>query len=247
MTRASDLGVTLILWTYFTVGFVLFFLVFYLLAYLFARDYETAFQRLNHIFYKGFLGLVKLLIPRHSWRINENVMALRSSVIICNHVSYLDPLIMIALFSRHKTIVKAKFFKTPIFGWFLKNSGYIPAASEGPFSQMMIEQVTNLQRFLTKGGNLFVFPEGTRRRDGQAALFNKGALKLARLCQAPIHVLQISNTDVLFPPGRFLFNNRVRNRVRVDLCGTVNAGSEERPVSVSEMMNRVQTLLATQH
>jgi 1-acyl-sn-glycerol-3-phosphate acyltransferase len=237
-----DLCVTLVLWTYFIFGFLVFFLTFYLLAYFFATDREAAFQRLNHIFYKGFLGLVKFMIPRHTWRINEKVPAIRSSVIICNHVSYLDPLIMIALFSHHKTIVKARFFQMPIFGWLVKSSGYIPATTAGPLSRLMIEQVAGMREFLAEGGNLFIFPEGTRSRTGHTAIFNQGAFKIARLCQAPIQVLHISNTEVLFPPGRFLFNSRVRNQIGVDFCGTVHGGTQERPDTVAEMMRKVQTI-----
>ena len=49
-----DLTVTLLLWLYFTLGFVVFFLPFYLGAFFLKSSPEGAFQRLNHYFYRGF-------------------------------------------------------------------------------------------------------------------------------------------------------------------------------------------------
>ena len=59
-------------------------------------------------------------------------------------------------------------------------------------SQMMIEQMETMPNYLASGGNLFVFPEGTRSRDGKLGALNNGAFKIARLCRAPIYVLQIT-------------------------------------------------------
>ena len=54
--------------------------------------------------------------------------------------------------------------------------------------------------YLSSGGNLFIFPEGTRSRDGKIGKFNDGAFKIAKRFEAPIKVLQIKNTNGLFTP-----------------------------------------------
>ncbi|MBN2124348.1 MAG: 1-acyl-sn-glycerol-3-phosphate acyltransferase, partial [Deltaproteobacteria bacterium] len=108
-----DVTVTLLLWSYYSIGFILLFAPFYGAAYFFSQDRESSFQRLNHRFYRGFFFLLRLLVPWNKWRIQEEVLRIRSSVIVCNHLSYLDPLLMIALFERHRTIVKARFFRMP--------------------------------------------------------------------------------------------------------------------------------------
>ena len=87
-----DLTITLLLWTYFTLGFVVLFSPFYLAAYLFSKNREISFQRLNHKFYKGFFFLSRVLIIGHKWNISDEVLSIRSSVIVCNHISYLDPI-----------------------------------------------------------------------------------------------------------------------------------------------------------
>ena len=239
--------VTLVLWAYFTLGFIVFFSPFFLAAYLFSENREYAFQRLNHNFYKGFLFLVRVFIPGQKWLISGEIRSIRSSVIVCNHQSYLDPLLLISLFKQHKTIVKSTFFRVPIFGWILKQSGYIPSTSEGRLSELMIERIDAMDGYLTAGGNLFIFPEGTRSRDGAIGRLNKGAFKIARLCRTPVKVLFIRNTNKLFTPGKFLFNTMVSNTITVEQIADIEPDYQSESFSISELMSQVRSLLETQN
>ena len=238
--------VTLLLWSYFTLGFIVFFSPFYLAAFLFSNHREYAFQRLNNNFCKGFFSLVRLFILGQKWRIAEETKSIRSSVIVCNHLSYLDPLLLIALFKQHKTIVKSTFFSVPIFGWMLRQSGYIPSTSEGRLSELMIERFDTMDDFLESGGNLFIFPEGTRSRDGTIGRLNKGAFKIAKLCRTPIKILFIRNTNKLFTPGKFLFNTMVTNTISVEQIAAIEPDYQSENFSIPEVMSRVGSLLETQ-
>jgi 1-acyl-sn-glycerol-3-phosphate acyltransferase len=217
---------TFLLWLYFLGGGIFFVLVLYLPAFLFLKDKEKAFQRLNSIFYQVFFFLVRVLFPMHTWQIDEEITKIKSSVILCNHVSYLDPLILIALFNRQKTIVKSGFFNYPVFGWLLRVSGYLPAITTGRFSAMMIDQMEKMDKYLESGGILFVFPEGTRSRSGELGELNKGAFKIARLCKAPLTVITICNSDKLFPPGKFLFMASAHSTITVTLTGRIEPDYE---------------------
>ncbi len=234
------------LWSYFTLGFIFFFSPFYLAAYLFSENRENSFQRLNHHFYKGFFFLIRIFIPGQKWHIDGKIKSIRSSVIVCNHLSYLDPLLLISLYPRHKTIVKSTFFSVPIFGWMLKRSGYIPSTSEGRLSELMIERIDAMDGYLSSGGNLFIFPEGTRSRDGTIGRLNKGAFKIARLCQTPIKVLYIRNTNKLFTPGKFLFNTLVSNTITVEPITGIEPDYQSDKFSISELMSQVRLLLENQ-
>ena len=238
-----DLSITLLLWCYYTLGFVLFFAPFYFLVYCFAKKRRTAFQKLNHIFYKGFFGLIKLLIPSCRWQIPEAVRKIRSSVIVCNHRSYIDPILLISIYARHTTIAKARLFCIPVFGTMLSLSGYIPSTARGRFADLMVDRMEGMGRFLASGGNLFVFPEGTRSRDGRIGSLNKGAFKLAKMCKAPVKVLFIKNTDKLFMPGKFLFNAHRPNTVTVALVGEMNPDYRSDQFSINDLMVEVHVLL----
>jgi 1-acyl-sn-glycerol-3-phosphate acyltransferase len=239
-----DLIVTILLWTYFTLGFIVFFAPFYALALPLPRERRTRiFRRLNHYFYRGFFRLLRFLIPSTGWRIDDAVRNIRSSVIVCNHVSYLDPILFISLFENHSTIVKDRLFRVPLFGWMLRLSGYLPSASGGGLADLMLLRMERLSEELARGGNLFVFPEGTRSRTGALESFNPGAFKIARFCRAPLRIFLVRNTDRLFEPGRFLFDTRRANVVTLDLIGEIVPEYESEDFSIPDLMRRVRRLM----
>lgn len=223
--RLLDIGVTLTCWLYFTLGFLVFFFPLYLVAALFSSRREDAFQRYNRSFYRGFFALLRTLAPRQRWVIDERIGALRSSVIVCNHRSYLDPLLLIAHLHRCKTVVKPIFFTLPIFGWVISTAGYLPASATGRFARLLLAQMETMEGYLARGGNLFVFPEGTRSRDGSIGALNQGALKIARQCRAPVAVVCLRNTDRLFTPGHFVFASRRPNVISVRLIDQIIPGT----------------------
>lgn len=238
----ADAAVTLLLWTYFTLGFVIFFAPFYVAAVMLAADRRLAFQKLNNRFLRGFLWLLQTAVPGLTVEIDARIRGLESCVVVANHRSYLDPVIMIACFSRQSTIVKKDFFHVPIFGRVIQAAGYIPSEGNGGLASLLMERIEYMRTYLAEGGVLFVFPEGTRSRTGRISEFNKGAFKIARNANAPIEVLCITNTDRLFPPGRFLFNTCVRNRIRVRRVGRLSP-EDTGGMPIEQVMTRARKMM----
>ena len=235
---------TLLLWSWF-LGVGIFFVVFlYVPAFVIFADREQIFQRLNARFFSSFLALVRWLFPMHEWFLDKQLAQIKGAVIVCNHRSYLDPLILISLFSRQKTIVKTRFFSFPVFGWLLRVSGYLPATSQGRFAKMMLARMETMASFLQQGGIVFIFPEGTRARDEHLVAFQPGAFKIARLCQAPVAVVKIENSDALFPPGRFLFSGSSREPITLSLVGILKPDYCHDPPSASQLKEQVCSLLS---
>jgi 1-acyl-sn-glycerol-3-phosphate acyltransferase len=156
-------------------------------------------------------------------------------------------LLLISLYPRHKTIVKSTFFSVPIFGWIMKQSGYIPSTSEGKLSELMIDSFDTMDDFLASGGNLFIFPEGTRSRNGSISQLNRGAFKIAKLCRTPVKVLFIRNTNKLFRPGKFLFNSMVSNTITVEHIAGIEPNYQSESFSIADLMSQVRSLLETQN
>lgn len=227
--QVHGLGVTLICWAYFTLGFVCCFSFAYGGAYLLRPWRHSLFQRLTCRFYRIFFFLIRLLVPRCNWQIDPQVAGIRSSVIVCNHLSYLDPLLLLSLYPRHKTIVKTRFFSLPIFGWVLRHSGYLPADATGRNAGLLLDQMTGMKEFLDQGGNLFIFPQGTRSRDGSVGRLNLSALKIARMHNAPVQVLHLAGTETLYAPGRFLFTPGRCQGIRLHAVDRID------PVSVQNL------------
>ena len=242
--QAFDLIGTLILWGYFTAGFVFFFAPVYLAARLFARDTARAFQGLNRIFYRGFFRLLACLAPAQRWRIDPRIDQIRGAVVVCNHLSYLDPLLLVAMLPRHTTVAKARLFRIPVFGRMLELSGYIPATTEHGQGARVLERIEALPAELAAGGNLFVFPEGTRGRDGAVGPLHKGVFKLTRTLRAPLHVLRVEGTDRLFAPGRFAFHLTRPNTVRLQHLAVLSSEAVLEAVSARSLAEQVHRLLA---
>jgi 1-acyl-sn-glycerol-3-phosphate acyltransferase len=161
---------------------------------------------------------------------------------VCNHLSYLDPILLISLFKKQRTIVKSTFFKVPIFGKALAISGYIPSDAQGDLSSILIDRMDTMKDFLASGGNLFIFPEGTRSRDGRLGEFNKGAFRIARHCKAPIKVIQIKDTNLLYQPDRFLFRTMDKVQIEVNLIGTLEPDYKSDEGSVSSLIKQVRNI-----
>jgi 1-acyl-sn-glycerol-3-phosphate acyltransferase len=240
--RVTDLFITLLLWSYFLFGSIFFFFLLYIPAYLFAGKRVTAFQNLNHLHMKNFFTLTRWLVPRTTFAVQKEVREIRSSVIVCNHLSYLDPILLISLLPRLRTIVKNTFFKVPFFGWLLKNSGYVPSAPREMLGPAMINNLESIKEHLTAGGNLFVFPEGTRSRNGNLAPFNKGVFSIARYCDAPLKLIFIKDTNKLFRPGSFSFNTRSLNKVSVELIGSLEPDYQRNDFSISAVADQARRL-----
>jgi 1-acyl-sn-glycerol-3-phosphate acyltransferase len=239
----KDLAITLILWGYYTIGFIILFAPFYLYARLFSADVTRAFQRLNARFYRWFFVLLKRLIPACKWQVEDGVKTTRGAVIVANHISYLDPILLISFFPRHTTIAKRRLFHIPLYGRMLRLSGYLPSSAEGPLAELMLARMEKMPDLLAAGGNLLVFPEGTRSRDGRIGTLNAGAFKIARLCKAPIDVLYIQNTAQLFRPGRFLFDTRSANEIRVEHLTRIEPTYDNPDFSLKDLMARVHGIL----
>lgn len=103
----------------------------------------------------------------------------------------------------------------------------------------MLAQMETIATYLASGGNLFIFPEGTRNREGGLAELNRSALKLALHCRVPIYVLCLQNTDKVFIPGKFVFSTRVGHQaISLRIVASIDPGEES--MSVDLLHDRVR-------
>jgi 1-acyl-sn-glycerol-3-phosphate acyltransferase len=106
----------------------------------------------------------------------------------------------------------------------------------------MIKNLESIKEQLVAGGNFFVFPEGTRSRDGKLAPFNKGVFSIARYCNAPLKLVYIKDTDKLFKPGTFLFNTRDNIEIEVELIGSLTPDYKSDSFSISAVADEARKI-----
>jgi 1-acyl-sn-glycerol-3-phosphate acyltransferase len=207
-----------------------------------SREKDAAFQKVNARFCRSFFALFRRISPGLRFEIEPEVMAIRGSLMVCNHLSYLDPMLMVALFDRHKTIVKDAALLVPFMSWLFRTAGYIPSRPMGRFSDHFVKQLQGVPAFLAAGGNLFIFPEGTRSRDGKLGDFAAGAFKIARQHALPIEVVYLEGTDAFFPRGRLTVNTCVPICLKVQRLGTITPDYESATFSLPAVQQQVRVI-----
>ncbi len=230
--------VTAILWTYFTVAFAAGYWLVLLIAGILRQRRGVTWALGRYI--GSFFGLARLLVRRLRIEVpaRHELRKAAGAVVVCNHISFLDPLLVLWYLPRAITIVRPDFFRVPIFGWILRGAGFLGPGlfAEG---QPWIDRVA---KHLHTGGNLLIFPEGTRSRDGQLARFKKGAFYLAKHLGAPILVLKVAGTDDVFPPGRMVFNAAPTRPIEIRALARISV-AEASESTTHELTERVYHLL----
>lgn len=105
-------------------------------------------------------------------------------VLVPNHQSFLDILVLFCLFYPFKWVARHELFRLPLFGWVLRLGGYISVRRGNTTDSVrMLAQCGSL---LERGVPVLMFPEGTRSKTGQVGRFKSGAFILAARHGVPL-------------------------------------------------------------
>lgn len=132
-----------------------------------------------------------------------------AKVIVANHQSQEDILLMYRLRVPFRWISKAEVFKIPIYGWMMKLKGDIKLkrSSKSSIKKMMIDA----EKVLNKGCILAIFPEGTRSKTDEIGNFKEGAFKLAQNTKLPVQPVVFEGTGqkLIYNNGMFKGKHKV--------------------------------------
>jgi 1-acyl-sn-glycerol-3-phosphate acyltransferase len=133
----------------------------------------------------------------------ENLPVDRSCIFMSNHVSNLDPpVLMPNLPGRSSILLKKSLMGIPILGTAMRMANFVPV-ERGNRVEAAKASIAAAASALRSGLNIIVFPEGTRSRDGRLAAFKKGPFFLAEETKAPIVPIAISGTQHMMSKGSF--------------------------------------------
>ncbi len=117
----------------------------------------------------------------------------RRAVMVSNHRSLSDPLLIAHLPWEMKFLAKASLFRVPILGWVLRLAGDVPLVRGTSASAK--RAMAHCATWLRRGVPVLIFPEGTRSTDGQLGPFKDGAFRLAIDCAAEVLPVAVIGTD----------------------------------------------------
>ena len=102
-----------------------------------------------------------------------------AALLVCNHVSYMDALILSACVPRPaRFVMYYKIFNVPVMRWIFKTAKAIPIAGAREDPQVMQQAFDAVDAALAEGELVCIFPEGALTRDGQIAPFKSGVEKI---------------------------------------------------------------------
>lgn len=137
----------------------------------------------------------------------ERLPALGPAVLVANHISWLDPIIVPLVLPRKPGfLAMEELWRMPGVAWVMRTYG--PLAI--PLRRQAID-TTALRRAaeaLRQGAWLIVFPEGGIPPAGEVRPFHRGAAMLAARAGAPIVPIAIVGTDDALPLGRIIPRRR---------------------------------------
>ena len=142
-----------------------------------------------------------LLVPEYllrfiSWGLSNFVYRFRirgadhiptegAAVLVCNHVSFIDAVLLMAASPRPiRFLMDHQIFKVPVLGWLFRLAKAIPIAprAEDPAAyERAFEQAVEVLR---EGDLLAIFPEGGLTRDGHLQPFKGGVMKVLEMAEA---------------------------------------------------------------
>jgi 1-acyl-sn-glycerol-3-phosphate acyltransferase len=116
----------------------------------------------------------------------------RPFVVVSNHESFADILLISHLPWEMKWLSKAELFRIPIMGWMMWLAGDIPVRRG--FGPSALEAMERCRQALDNHVSVMIFPEGTRSKTSELLPFKDGAFRLAVEAGVPILPLAVSGT-----------------------------------------------------
>jgi len=127
-------------------------------------------------------------------------------VMVANHLSFVDILVLFRLFRHFKWVSKIENFRLPLLGWNMSLNGYVKLRRGD--RQSVVEMFDTCERLLEQGSSLMIFPEGSRSPDGRMRSFKTGAFELALRCKRPILPIAIQGSGKALPKRGFVLQGR---------------------------------------
>jgi 1-acyl-sn-glycerol-3-phosphate acyltransferase len=210
---------------------------------LLARRWPSVRERFSDVTRVALRGYVRIL-PFLRLRVEGDEKRLSGSrILVANHQSWLDPLVLMSLEPRLAGPARSYNFRVPIMRTILRLAGFHRAdAGEPPSLDRLSEAARRADH---EAGGLLFFPEGTRSRTGAIGPFHRGAFRAAVDHGLPIQPVVIEGLDRVLPPGRLIVRLPGRPVVRVRYLAPLHPpyGEGLRRDVVRALASRVRELM----
>ena len=123
--------------------------------------------------------VITRVVYRFKVRGDEHIPSVGAAILVCNHVSFIDPVLLMAASPRPiRFLMDHQIFRNPVLGWFFRLAKAIPIAPQREDPVTYERAFERARQVLADGELLCIFPEGAITRDGALGEFKGGVMKL---------------------------------------------------------------------
>ena len=206
------------------------------------------FMLVPEYFLRFVAFIMARLVYRFKVRGDENIPTEGAAILVCNHVAFVDPMLLMAASPRPiRFIMDHEIFKTPVLGWFFRLAKAIPIAPQKVDAKIYEQAFARARETLNDGDLLCIFPEGGLTKTGEMGEFKAGVMKLLESNPVPVVPLALQNLWGSFfsradgSPMRRPFRRGLFSRVSL-VAGDAVPPAQVTPIGLRE---RVAALLAS--
>lgn len=121
----------------------------------------------------------------------ENIPKSGPAIVVCNHVSFMDPILLGGSIRRPmRFVMYYKIFQLPLLRYIFRHAKAIPIASAKEDEQLMNDAFDKVDDELRAGNIVCIFPEGGITRDGEVQRFRPGIEKI--IARRPVPVVPVA-------------------------------------------------------
>ena len=122
---------------------------------------------------------------------HENIPKNGPAIVVCNHVSFMDPIILGGSIARPmRFVMYYKIFRMPFLSFIFRNAKAIPIASKVEDEDLMNSAFEKVDAELAAGNIVCIFPEGGLTTDGEIQRFKPGIEKI--IARRPVPVIPVA-------------------------------------------------------
>ena len=110
-----------------------------------------------------------------------------AALLVCNHVSYVDALLIGGAVRRPvRFVMYYKIYNLPVLNFIFRTAGTIPIAGRGEDEAIHDQAFDRIARYLADGELMCIFPEGKLTTDGQIDEFKAGVMRILERTPVPV-------------------------------------------------------------
>ena len=137
----------------------------------------------------------------------------RPCILVSNHQSMVDIVVLYKLFAPFKWISKKENYSIPFVGWLMRLNDYLEI--DRGRKDSLVRLMEKASKLIAKGCSIMIFPEGTRYPGDTLGPFREGAFKMALDNRVDIVPIVLDGTAKALPKKGAILTGLSNIRVRV--------------------------------